>query len=176
MGTLDRADRRRGADRRLRRRRRSDDELSALRARRIGFVFQQFYLLDGLTAVDNVAGGLLYAGVRARSAASARARRSSASASATASTTARTSSRAARSSAPRSPARWSAGPRSSSPTSRPASSTPYRRAIIELLRELNEAGTTIVVITHDPSSPAAFPRQVEMRDGEIVRDDGPVAA
>jgi putative ABC transport system ATP-binding protein len=42
--------------------------------------------------------------------------------------------------------------------------------IVALLRELNEAGTTLVVITHDPQVAQAFPRQVELRDGEIVAD------
>ena len=49
-------------------------------------------------------------------------------------------------------------------------------SIIELLRELNEAGTTIVVITHDSELAEAFPRRVAMRDGEIIHDDDLVAA
>ena len=136
-----------------------DDELSALRARRIGFVFQQFYLLDGLSAVDNVAGGLLYAGLRAAaSGASARARRSSASASATGST--------------HQPDQLSGGEKQRTAIARalvggpaivfadePTGALDTRPApsIVELLRELNAAGTTIVVITHDIELAEAVP-------------------
>jgi putative ABC transport system ATP-binding protein len=49
-------------------------------------------------------------------------------------------------------------------------------SIVELLSELNRAGTTIVVITHDAELAASFPRQVAVRDGQIVRDANPVAA
>ena len=49
-------------------------------------------------------------------------------------------------------------------------------SIVELLSELNAAGTTIVVITHDTELAASFPRQVAVRDGQIVRDANPVAA
>ena len=53
------------------------------------------------------------------------------------------------------------------------------REIIELLRELNADGATLVIITHDRDLADALPRQVQVRDGEIVHDsavDDPVAA
>lgn len=155
----------------------SDDELSALRARRIGFVFQQFYLLDGLSAVDNVAGGLVYSGLPA----AARHER-------------------AREALVRvglgrrldhQPNQLSGGEKQRTAIARAlvgrpaivfadeptgALDTHTGASIIELLRELNDAGTTIVVITHDHELAGSFPRQVAVRDGEIIRDDGLVAA
>jgi putative ABC transport system ATP-binding protein len=155
----------------------SDDELSALRARRIGFVFQQFYLLDGLSSVDNVAGGLLYAGLPIEQ---RRAR--------------------AREALERvglgrrldhRPDQLSGGEKQRTAIARAlvgrpaivfadeptgALDTRTGASIAELLRELNGDGTTIVVITHDAELAESFPRRVSVRDGEIVGDERLAAA
>ena len=155
----------------------SDRALSALRARTIGFVFQQFFLLDGMTAVENVAQGLLYHGVprreRARRAAEALERvglghRLS-----------------------HLPAQLSGGERqrvaiARAVVARPALvladeptgnlDTAAGDEVFDVLRELNEDGTTVLVITHDGERAAGLPRTVEIRDGRIRSDTSPAEA
>jgi putative ABC transport system ATP-binding protein len=149
----------------------SDKELSGLRARRLGFVFQQFFLLDGLSVLDNVAEGLLYRGsdIRER-------RRLAAAAIERVGLTHRaghlpnqlSGGEQQRAAIARALAGRPALVMADEPTGNLDSAT--GAAIVELLRELHRDGTTILVITHDLDVAASMQRRVEIRDGRIVSD------
>jgi putative ABC transport system ATP-binding protein len=147
----------------------SDRQLSALRARRIGFVFQQFHLAPGRNAVGNVADGLLYTGAGKRE----REQRAE-SALVRVGLGERLS---------HLPFQLSGGERQRVAIARAVAGDPpllladeptgnldsvSGAAVMELLRELNGAGTTILVITHDREIAKSLPRQVPMRDGQVV--------
>jgi len=150
-----------------------DRELAAVRAYRIGFVFQQFFLVPTLSALDNVASGLLYRGLPA-----AERRRAAADALATVGLAHRAGHR---------PGELSGGEQQRTAIARALAGRPAviladeptgsldtatGRDILALLTALNAAGSTIVVATHDPEIASAVPRVVRLRDGAIESDTG----
>ena len=149
----------------------SDKQLSGLRARRLGFVFQQFFLLDGLSVVDNVADGLLYRGGRVadrRRLASAAIERVGLNHRAGHRPNQLSGGEQQRTAIARALAGRPALVMADEPTGNLDTTT--GSSILELLRELHEEGTTILVITHDLDVAAAMNRRIEIRDGRIVHD------
>ena len=150
----------------------SDRELATVRATRIGFVFQQFFLAEHSTALENVADGLLYAGVPAN-----QRRERAAEALTRVGLGDRVRSR---------PTQLSGGERqrvaiaralvgrpaivlADEPTGNLDSATSH--GIMALIDELNAAGATILVITHDHEIASRFPRRIALLDGRVVLDE-----
>jgi putative ABC transport system ATP-binding protein len=149
----------------------SDKAVAGTRARRIGFVFQQFFLLDGMTAVDNVANGLIYQGVplRERRERSVEAlRRVGLGHRLNHSTNHLSGGERQRVAVARALVHQPAFVLADEPTGNLDSKS--TAAVMDLIRGLHAEGTTIVVITHDHSIAESLPRQVAVLDGRIQSD------
>ncbi len=149
----------------------NDRQVAGVRARRIGFVFQQFFLLEGMSAIDNVANGLIYQGVGIKE----RRERSA--------ETLRRVGLGHRLTHP--PSHMSGGERQRVAVARalvhepafvladePTGNLDSRStgAVMDLIHGLHDEGTTIAVITHDTTIAASLPRQVSVFDGRIESD------
>jgi putative ABC transport system ATP-binding protein len=149
----------------------SDREVAFLRASRIGFVFQQFFLAEHKSLLDNVADGLLYAGVRL-----AVRREKALDALSAVGLADRADAR---------PTQLSGGQRQRVAIARALAGEPAiiladeptgnldqatGQSILALFSDLNERGATIVLITHDMSIASRMPRRIEMLDGHVAAD------
>jgi putative ABC transport system ATP-binding protein len=149
----------------------SDKQLSGLRAHRLGFVFQQFFLLDGLSVLDNVADGLLYRGghqAERRRLATAAIERVGLGHRVRHRPNQLSGGEQQRTAIARALAGRPALVMADEPTGNLDSAT--SASILALLRELHDDGTTIVVITHDHDVAAAMDRRIEIRDGKVTND------